>query len=412
MALQCSNRDCCVMPFVGCPARLWPLLPLARRLAQTDADGVPGQRHRGRRHGRRRGERARRRRCCEGQQAGLERLLRRLVPAEEHALLPAVGDLQHRRYVQNFEIANEELSSTRYLAAADRALRAGRGARAAARRRLWPSPRRLRCRSSCCRCTRARTARACGRTTTRGGRPGPTISTPSACCAWCCRSATSRTSAGLTVAQAQARDRGGAGRSRRALRREDTLVVTAEPRAARAPEAGARACGSTLERIGRSSRAIRPRPSAAVPDQTARGAARRGGARTADQPRRALEERQPLALRSRPGSWWWTFRSPRWRIGSASSRGLESLPEVSQVEIASFARDQRAGCRSAISATSSASSRRWRGWAWRYRGKGSHGCCYQSGEIPAKASRRARRRPRSSPLADQPGQSDHRSAGC
>jgi hypothetical protein len=51
-----------------------------------------------------------------GQREGLDRLLRRLVPADEHRRLPAVGSLDIDRYVQNFEIADEELSSTRYLA--------------------------------------------------------------------------------------------------------------------------------------------------------------------------------------------------------------------------------------------------------------------------------------------------------
>jgi hypothetical protein len=51
-----------------------------------------------------------------GQQEGLNRLLRRLVPAEDHRRLPPASSLPIERYVQNFEIANEELSSTRYLA--------------------------------------------------------------------------------------------------------------------------------------------------------------------------------------------------------------------------------------------------------------------------------------------------------
>jgi hypothetical protein len=51
-----------------------------------------------------------------GQREGLDRLLRRLVPADEHRRLPAVGSLDIDRFVQNFEIADEELSSTRYLA--------------------------------------------------------------------------------------------------------------------------------------------------------------------------------------------------------------------------------------------------------------------------------------------------------
>jgi len=52
----------------------------------------------------------------EGQQAGLDRLLRRLVPAEDAARLPRAANLPIDDYVQSFEIADEELSSTRYIA--------------------------------------------------------------------------------------------------------------------------------------------------------------------------------------------------------------------------------------------------------------------------------------------------------
>ncbi len=52
----------------------------------------------------------------EGQQASFDRLLRRLVPEEDHQRLPAVAELPIERYVQNFQIANERLSNTRYLA--------------------------------------------------------------------------------------------------------------------------------------------------------------------------------------------------------------------------------------------------------------------------------------------------------
>ncbi len=59
---------------------------------------------------------ARKQAHLEGQQAGLERLLRRLVPTADQARLPSVGRLPVERYVQNFEIADERLSNTRYLA--------------------------------------------------------------------------------------------------------------------------------------------------------------------------------------------------------------------------------------------------------------------------------------------------------
>jgi hypothetical protein len=53
---------------------------------------------------------------AEGKRDGLARLLRRLVPVAEYGRLPAVGTGAVEPYVQNFEITNEELSSTRYLA--------------------------------------------------------------------------------------------------------------------------------------------------------------------------------------------------------------------------------------------------------------------------------------------------------
>jgi hypothetical protein len=59
---------------------------------------------------------ARARAVREGQQAGLDRLLRRLVPAEAYPRLPPAASLPIDDYVQSFEIADEELSSTRYIA--------------------------------------------------------------------------------------------------------------------------------------------------------------------------------------------------------------------------------------------------------------------------------------------------------
>jgi len=52
----------------------------------------------------------------EGQQAGLDRLLRRLVLVEDYPRLPRAANLPIDDYVQSFEIADEELSSTRYIA--------------------------------------------------------------------------------------------------------------------------------------------------------------------------------------------------------------------------------------------------------------------------------------------------------
>jgi hypothetical protein len=59
---------------------------------------------------------AREQALLQGQIEGLRRLMRRLVPTEEHARLPLVGPAEIERYVQNFEIADEQVASNRYLA--------------------------------------------------------------------------------------------------------------------------------------------------------------------------------------------------------------------------------------------------------------------------------------------------------
>ena len=59
---------------------------------------------------------AREQALLEGQIEGLRRLLRRLVPATDHARLPAVGPGRIQDYVANFEIADERVSSDQYLA--------------------------------------------------------------------------------------------------------------------------------------------------------------------------------------------------------------------------------------------------------------------------------------------------------
>jgi hypothetical protein len=59
---------------------------------------------------------AREQALLQGQIEGLRRLMRRLTPAEEHARLPLVGPAEIERYVQNFEIADEQVASNRYLA--------------------------------------------------------------------------------------------------------------------------------------------------------------------------------------------------------------------------------------------------------------------------------------------------------
>ena len=59
---------------------------------------------------------AREQALLQGQTEGLRRLMRRLVPAEDRARLPSVGPAEIERYVQNFEIADEQVASNRYLA--------------------------------------------------------------------------------------------------------------------------------------------------------------------------------------------------------------------------------------------------------------------------------------------------------
>ena len=59
---------------------------------------------------------AREQALLQGQIEGLHRLLRRLAPAAEHGRLPAVGAAEIQRYVQNFEISDEQVASNRYLA--------------------------------------------------------------------------------------------------------------------------------------------------------------------------------------------------------------------------------------------------------------------------------------------------------
>ena len=52
----------------------------------------------------------------QGKVDGMRKLLRRLVPLSEHGRLPNVEALPVDRYLSNFEIAAEQLSATRYLA--------------------------------------------------------------------------------------------------------------------------------------------------------------------------------------------------------------------------------------------------------------------------------------------------------
>ena len=282
---------------------------------------------------------AREQALLQGQIEGLRRLLRRLVPAEEHGRLPAVGPGEIERYVQNFEIADEEVASNRYLAqltvryepdavrellqAAGAALRrgrldAGRGAAAV------PD---------------GRTARGCGRRTTHGGRRGPTTSTRSGCCAWSCRSATSRTWPRVTRGAGAGRRHRRARRARRALRQRGRAGRRSRRRGAGAQAATAPRRRSSSRWSGSASSSQSARDLAPPPGRDARGSAGRGGARPAGQPRRALEERQPLALRSGRASWWSTSRLHGCRIGSGSVEGWRACRRSVRSRSPAFARD-------------------------------------------------------------------------
>ena len=274
----------------------------------------------------------------QGQREGLGRLLRRLVPAEEHGLLPAVDDLNVERYVQNFEIADEELSSTRYLARltvryqpdAVRELLGGSGLSVAQTpsipvvvlpfyqgpegARVWPDdnpwwqawadnldPERL------------------FRLVLPLGDLGDIVA--------------------LSVDQVQARDRGALAALAARYGSEDVLVATATPLSGAAAAAGPPVVRLTMERIGQLAQSN--------PPETLRG-----------RPGQSLEELLAEAVRGLQDS-----LDERWKSANllrfdqaglmvvdvpiaaladwvGINRGLASLPEVSEVEVAAFARDR------------------------------------------------------------------------
>lgn len=278
---------------------------------------------------------ARRQALLEGQREGLRRLLRRLVPAEEYAALPAVERLDIDRFVQNFEIAGEELSTTRYLAqltvsyepAAVRDLLESAGLSFAETpsvpivvlplyegpegTRLWPDgnpwwqawaehldPERL------------------VRLVLPLGDLEDMVT--------------------LTVAQVEGRDRTALATLAGRYGSEDTLIVTATPAAG--PPGSPPAVTLSVERIGKVEQSNPPETIRGRPDQT-------------------LEELLADAVRSLQDS-----LDERWKSANLLrfdqaglmvvdipirqltdwvriDRGLQGLPEVSQVEIATFARD-------------------------------------------------------------------------
>jgi hypothetical protein len=273
----------------------------------------------------------------EGQREGLDRLLRRLVPAEEYQLLPAVGDLNVDRYVQNFEIANEELSATRYLAqltvryepdAVRELLQTSSLSFAQTRSvpivvlplyegpdgvRLWPDdnpwwqawadnldPERLL------------------RLVLPLGDLEDMVS--------------------LTADQVQARDRSALTSFAERYGSEDALVVSAAPLAAEQVAEGAVGVQLAMERIGYVEQVNPPEMIRGRPGQTLEellGEAVRGL-------QSSLDERWKSANLLRfDQAGLMVVDIPITALSDwvGINRGLESLPEVSQVEIASFARD-------------------------------------------------------------------------
>jgi hypothetical protein len=281
---------------------------------------------------------ARQEALLQGQREGLDRLLRRLVPAEEHGLLPAAGGLNVDRYVQNFEITDEELSSTRYLAQltvryqpdAVRELLGGSGLSFTQTRStpvvvlpLWQGP--------------------------DGARVWPDDNPWWQ--AWADNLDPERLfrlvlplgdlgdMVGLTVEQVQGRDRAALAALASRYGSEDVLVATAAPRSGSGAEAAAPVVQLAMERIGTVEQNN--------PPETIRG-----------RPGQTVEELLAEAVRGLQDS-----LDERWKsanllrfdqaglmvvdipIAALSdwvgiNRGLESLPEVSQVEVATFARDK------------------------------------------------------------------------
>ncbi len=288
----------------------------------------------------------------QGKEEGLERLLHRLVPAEEQSLLPAVGDLNIERYVQNFEITSEELSATRYLAK----LTVG----------YEPEAVRELLQSAAVSFAQVRSAPIVVLPLYQGpdgAHLWPDDNNPW-WQAWEQNLEPERLlrlvlplgdledMASLSVEQVQARDRAALAALAQRYGSEDALVVTARLVGPAAPAttppedatgAGALSPGPptvqlTMERIGRTEQLNPPETVRARPDQTLEdllGEAVRGL-------QNSLDERWKSANLLRfDQAGLMVVDVPITTLSDwvGIDKGLESLPEVSQVEIATFARD-------------------------------------------------------------------------
>ncbi len=273
----------------------------------------------------------------QGRIEGLERLLRRLVPAAEHGQLPGVGGLDVERYVANFEIANEELSATRYLAQltvryepeAVRDLLQSSGLSFAQTPSepivvlpLWQGPEGLRLWPEDNPWWQAWEADLDPERLLRLVLPLGDLEDMVA----------------LRAEQVAARDRAALAGIARRYGAEDTLVVTATPLAGDAAPGGPPAVQLSMERIGNIEQANPPETLRGNPGEnldTVLAEAVRGLQDSLDERWKSANllrfDQAGLMLVDIP-----ITALADW-VGI--NRGLERLPEVSQVEIASFARE-------------------------------------------------------------------------
>ena len=223
----------------------------AQANTRAERGGVHGQRHRGRRDREPTRSARARRRSARASRPGSTGCCAGWSPAEDSARLPPAASLPIDDYVQSFEIANEELSSTRYIARAhgapttrtrcatccsdggfafaQTAVDAG-GRAAAVRDRAGRAP------------VAGRQSVVAGLGRAHGPRaaaaPGAAAGRSRGHGRWC------------RSAQAQAARSGGAGRSRRALRRRGHAGGDRPDRGRPRARAGERGRGCEATRIG------------------------------------------------------------------------------------------------------------------------------------------------------------------
>ena len=336
---------------------------------------------------------AREQALVQGQVEGLRRLLRRLTPADAYGRLPVVGPAEIERYVQNFEIAEEQVASNRYLAQltvgyqpdAVRELLQDHGLsyaemvsepvvilpvyRTSAGPQLWPENNPW---------WQAWAEHLDSERLLRLVLPLGDL----------------QDMAAVTPDRAMAGDIDGLAALGQRYGSNEVLVVVATPGAAlRPPLPGQppqpphrRRSSSKCVGAG-SGRQIPPRLSWRPPGRrsTSSWPTRSSASRTAW----TDSGRAPISCATTSArSWWWTYRLPSCRTGWRSVGGSMASPR-SRTSRSRRSPGIRCAPRLVILAIRSASRRRWGGSAWRYREKGNHGGCYPRAQGPAQASRRA-----------------------